>query len=68
MSVFWCADTTAGTVTITPAGGSAYVITVPASSGWMGRSYALEQLPTGSTVAFSGVAAHVVEFCQGKAA
>jgi len=67
--LFWCADSTAGSVAITPgSSGTQFTITVPASSGWSGLSFALDELPTGSSVTFTGLASWAIMRAAGKAA
>jgi hypothetical protein len=58
--VVWCAGTGAGSCTITPAGGDAIAITIPADSGWFGLQFAPGELPAASTVVFADVASNLV--------
>lgn len=66
MAIVWYADSTAGSCVITLPGGAARTITIPANSGWFGRSYDRGQLPAGTTIVITGVLANFVEY--GRAA
>lgn len=61
-ALYCFADATAGTLKITLPGGAERTITIPANSGWFGRSYDRGQLPATTLIVFAGVLSCAVEY------